>query len=1119
MANAATMSVIINAKDMASKAIAGIGGSLDNLQKTANRVQRSFNDFKNSYNEFARGAKIALGAIAATGGAIFMFSKDTEKDMANASTMFNKTSKDFEKYLGKDVSKIAVKYGQNLKSMWEATYNFGSAGVALENIPSVMQKSAKAAVAGNTTVSKSFEGAIKQIKGFGLELKDLDRVYAVQFQAVKYGLLTYEQLADSIPDITSSARTLGEEWKSATATFATLTNYMANPSEAANALGNAYEELSQKVNEFNKAGIEVYRNGKFVGFQNVIKDIKELTKEMNNEEIATFWNELNLSDTARDAIVNLTNNYDDFDRILNSVTDDVSALNEMFEKQTSTAEWQFRKLVVVLDNLKQTIYSAFKDTLGKWIQKAAVWVQGLTRWIEENKDQFVELISAVVRLLGVIIGFNIALNIFSKLGSVLSALTNPFTWILGAIAAVFTMLEDQQKEAIFEWIGKAIDNIISYVKELFSLLSNDGFMAVLQKIFKDIGSLFGNIGNFTIGIAVEVVKWLGDKIPEWINKGKQAIDMLIAKVDESGLPQWAKNVLKGALNTVKLALDLAGDAYNWLSGIIGATKEMFLNIKNGEDSPLSAVLKWLSSIVDTTVKFGINIISNVLGWLYGLFGADSDAVEDFKINLKGTLLEWYETFKKWVNQGIDLAINFGGDMKKFLEYIGWYRGDNKDKSMTNAMKNNEGEDYTLSASKEDLWQILARWISGDFASGGYTGDGGKYQPAGIVHAGEYVIPQWLVKKAPGLVGTIENVRKQGYANGGAVGFLPGYFDGGDVVELLKKYFIGGEEDSGVSKDINTTTDTVGYIFDFVKNYIPEQEEELSVIQQAVNEMLGIQKSDEEKPEKSNVEKTIDKLYTFFPEMKQYYDKDKGEAGNLGKIFSLGMAGQGSMKDNFLGGFAGLFKDLIGPLGEAVAMLSNVQALLNPITTIVEGMMTILGPLINNALMPFVNILTNLGKMLGTLLVPLLNPLLAGLQAFAAVLTWMYNKVIRPIAQGFYIAFGMVASGFNDLYNTISWFIGKITFGAINMGKRAVKSMDQIIKEAGEKFQEIDIKKQDEYNTEYKSSVTSSGPENVYNTFNINANDSFIQDSQEKFKTLIFKLIKEYEKESGLKFAT
>lgn len=32
-----------------------------------------------------------------------------------------------------------------------------------------------------------------------------------------------------------------------------------------------------------------------------------------------------------------------------------------------------------------------------------------------------------------------------------------------------------------------------------------------------------------------------------------------------------------------------------------------------------------------------------------------------------------------------------------------------------------------------------------FAEGGYTGDGGKYQPAGIVHAGEYVMPAHVVK--------------------------------------------------------------------------------------------------------------------------------------------------------------------------------------------------------------------------------------------------------------------------------------------------------------------------------------------------------------------------------------
>src|SRR5690606_38867773 len=42
------------------------------------------------------------------------------------------------------------------------------------------------------------------------------------------------------------------------------------------------------------------------------------------------------------------------------------------------------------------------------------------------------------------------------------------------------------------------------------------------------------------------------------------------------------------------------------------------------------------------------------------------------------------------------------------------------------------------------------WRHGGFASGGYTGRGGKYEPAGIVHRGEYVIPKHLVDQTSGL---------------------------------------------------------------------------------------------------------------------------------------------------------------------------------------------------------------------------------------------------------------------------------------------------------------------------------------------------------------------------------
>ncbi len=57
-----------------------------------------------------------------------------------------------------------------------------------------------------------------------------------------------------------------------------------------------------------------------------------------------------------------------------------------------------------------------------------------------------------------------------------------------------------------------------------------------------------------------------------------------------------------------------------------------------------------------------------------------------------------------------------------------------------------------------------------YKKGGYTGEGDVNQPAGIVHAGEYVVPQFVMKnpKAIPMVQTLEGMRQRGYAEGGYV---------------------------------------------------------------------------------------------------------------------------------------------------------------------------------------------------------------------------------------------------------------------------------------------------------------------------------------------------------------
>jgi uncharacterized protein YoxC len=63
----------------------------------------------------------------------------------------------------------------------------------------------------------------------------------------------------------------------------------------------------------------------------------------------------------------------------------------------------------------------------------------------------------------------------------------------------------------------------------------------------------------------------------------------------------------------------------------------------------------------------------------------------------------------------------------------------------------------------------ARSIAG-FAHGGYTGPGGKYEPAGIVHRDEYVVPQEIVHSSAGRahINALESMRLSGYAVGGHV---------------------------------------------------------------------------------------------------------------------------------------------------------------------------------------------------------------------------------------------------------------------------------------------------------------------------------------------------------------
>lgn len=172
--------------------------------------------------------------------------------------------------------------------------------------------------------------------------------------------------------------------------------------------------------------------------------------------------------------------------------------------------------------------------------------------------------------------------------------------------------------------------------------------------------------------------------------------------------------------------------------------------------------------------------------------------------------------------------------------------------------------------------------------------------------------------------------------------------------------------------------------------------------------------------------------------------EAGNIGGLGKIaggtameqvagsqlVSAAMsAASGMASGGILGAVLGPLAQFVTALLEAILALENVQKILNWASTIVEKMMDVIGPMLNDGLQQIVDLLETLGTTLGKILAPLINmsnalnsitlvPVLkmveAVLAAVGSVFEWLNNHVIVPFGN----ALIDIANGLIDMLNMI-----------------------------------------------------------------------------------------------------
>ena len=214
--------------------------------------------------------------------------------------------------------------------------------------------------------------------------------------------------------------------------------------------------------------------------------------------------------------------------------------------------------------------------------------------------------------------------------------------------------------------------------------------------------------------------------------------------------------------------DLALIEQAWREGKISAEQYNLALIQAKQNAPialgdeLSQLDQWVKDATDVQK----NIDNSISGWL----NQSADAFADFVVEGKGGFADLAASILKdiaRIEARAAFANLFGGSGQGGESAVGG----------------------------------IVSFVKGlfGFSSGGYTGAGGKYEPAGIVHKGEVVFSQDDVSRLGG-VGRVEQMRLRGYANGGIVGASPsGSVSSGGVVigDIIVPVSSGGKSE-GVS---------------------------------------------------------------------------------------------------------------------------------------------------------------------------------------------------------------------------------------------------------------------------------------------------------------------------------
>jgi len=450
---------------------------------------------------------------------------------------------------------------------------------------------------------------------------------------------------------------------------------------------------------------------------------------------------------------------------------------------------------------------------------AFVWAYNNVGWFKDGVDAAMRWIGDVVAnvfnwvqdvIRGVVDWF--AGTALPAWDAAIQAVGGFFNWLwndvikpaFDGIAAVIAWVYNSVIKPVFDGISTAVNVVgaifnwlwLNVLKPVFDSASViiGGFYLFFRGVFQVIVSIIMNIVvplfQYFWDRMVEAFVGIGNTIADWWNAAVAIFNTVVTFIHDvfAAAFTWLYDYV------IKPVFDLIGTAATWLWNnvlkptfdswvwfftkvIPDALNWLYANaIKPVFDAIGSAVnwvwLNLLKPIFDTWVDIFMVVIPNALNWLY------TNGIKPVFDSIGGAIKSVWDTvikpvfdfLTKAINEEIPKAFETGvAAVKKAWDTI-------QDiakapvRFVINTVINDGliGAFNTIAGSLPGVDKLPKVALPAGFAEGGYTGDGGKYQPAGIVHAGEFVFTKEQTARAG--VGNLYAMAKAlaGYAKGGLV---------------------------------------------------------------------------------------------------------------------------------------------------------------------------------------------------------------------------------------------------------------------------------------------------------------------------------------------------------------